>query len=100
MKIELITRKLYFMPHANARVEQTTNGKIMRLISYKTCVATVIGGWLIVNGLYSRTTRKHISAFMREFDRNFQLAKEAFEYGFAVNLDTLEKRYFKTSSVN
>lgn len=100
MKNELITRKLYFMPHANARVEQTFDGKLIRLISYKTCVATVHGGWLIVNGLYSQTTRKHISAFMREFDRHYQLAKEAYEYGFAVNLETLEKRYYKTSSAN
>lgn len=61
-----MVRKLKRMPYANAKVIETPNET--RLQSYETIVATLSNdGWLSVNGLYSMTTRKHISAFVREY---------------------------------
>lgn len=59
-------RKLTAMPYAQAQVVTDEQGT--RLISYTTTVVTIDNdGWLTVHGLYSATTRKHISAFMREY---------------------------------
>lgn len=57
--------KLKFMPYAQAHVAVTSNGAT--LVSYKTPVASIRDGWLTINGLYSMTTRKHLSAFCREY---------------------------------
>ena len=53
------------MPYAQAKVKRFPNHIV--LISYTTEVAEIVGGVLIVHGLYSMTTRKHISAFVREY---------------------------------
>ena len=67
------------MPYANAKVVICENGTT--LISYTTPVATIDNqGWLTINGLYSMTTRKHISAFMREYTgHDYQTAKRIYE---------------------
>lgn len=72
-------RTLSAMPYANAKVVIDEKGTT--LISYTTPVATIDkNGWLIINGLYSMTTRKHISAFMREYaNSNYQTAKLIYE---------------------
>ena len=47
------------MPYAQAKVQILETGENFRcnLVSYTTCVAHIIeGGWLIVNGLYSRSS--------------------------------------------
>ena len=75
MKIRTLTA----MPYANAKVVIDENGTT--LISYTTPVATIDkDGWLVINGLYSMTTRKHIGAFMREYaGHDYQTAKRIYE---------------------
>ena len=62
----MMIRKLAKMPYANATVYAYDNGDV-KLRSYKTDVATICGGWLEIFGLYSMTTRRHISAFVKEY---------------------------------
>lgn len=59
-------RKLSAMPHAQAKVLINDFGDIY-LQSYNTLVASVVNSVLEVGGLYSMTTRKHLSAFAREY---------------------------------
>ena len=61
-------RKLEKIPYGNCRVAILDND-VVELISYETKVAVLDRrtGWLYVNGLYSATTRKHLSAFMAEY---------------------------------
>ena len=51
----------------------------VELWSYTTRIITITpDGWLSCNGLYSRTTIKHIGWFMRERGFTYQLAKQLF----------------------
>ena len=82
-------KKLKDMPYAQAHVEITDNG--VCLFSYVTLVATLEDGWLTITGLYSRTTRKHIAAFMREYtELDYQTAKHLSESGYKMNVLTGE----------
>ena len=91
-----MVKKLEKMPFANARVEISEDGKRIYLWSYKTVVAHIINNWLIVNGLYSMTTRKHISAFMKEYcNSNYATAKDCYENGYMLNIETGEIRFLK-----
>lgn len=66
------------MPYAQARVVREPNAIV--LISYQTAVAAIIGGCLIVNGLYSATTRRHIGAFCREYcGCDYYVAKKCYQ---------------------
>lgn len=59
-------RRLSTRPYAQAKVI-IDNGWIT-LVSYKTKVVTITpSGWIDVKGLFSRTTRNHISAFVKEY---------------------------------
>lgn len=60
------------MPYAQAKVI-IEDGEIY-LKSYNTIVACIIDGYLTVNGLYSMTTRRHISAFAKEYADLFDFA--------------------------
>ena len=60
------------------------------LYSYDTKVAEIRGGWLRIFGLYSMTTRKHISWFMRELGLTYQLAKKLYEDYMVMNIYTGE----------
>lgn len=85
-------KKLTAMPYAQAHIEIDDNGNIA-LFSYTTRVATLTDdGWLKVYGLYSATTRKHISAFCREYCGviTYQDAKAAYEGGYRINIYTGE----------
>lgn len=85
-------KKLSAMPYAQAHVEIDTNNNIS-LFSYVTLVASIThDGWLTVYGLYSMTTRKHISAFMREYgDKlDYASAKAAYEGSYRINIYTGE----------
>lgn len=86
---------LAHMPYAQAHVRMI-NGDAF-LFSYTTLVAELKKDdegqkWLKVNGLYSMTTRKHISAFLKEYapTLNFQTAKDAFLNNYVVCADTGE----------
>lgn len=72
----IIKEKLKAMPYAQAHIVRRTNAII--LVSYTTEVAEIRGGCLVVNGLYSATTRKHISAFCRQFGTDYQTAKKCY----------------------
>lgn len=83
-------KKLSKMPYANAHVEIDENGNIY-LFSYVTLVAQIENDLLTVFGLYSATTRKHISAFMREYtDSDYSIAKHCYENNYSLNLSTGE----------
>lgn len=88
----MIIKKLSKMPYAQAHIEIDESGNIT-LFSYITRVATLTAdGWLIIHGLYSMTTRKHISAFMQEYCQPFdyQTAKKIYEDNMRLNIDTAE----------
>lgn len=85
-------KKLSAMPYAQAHIEIDDNGDIA-LFSYVTRVATLTAdGWLTIYGLYSATTRKHISAFCKEYCGvvAYQDAKAAYEGGYRINIYTGE----------
>ena len=95
MKVTI--KKLSAMPYAQAHVEIDASGNI-HLFSYFTRVATIDeDGWLEIYGLYSRTTRKHIGAFLREYVEypngergSYQLGKMLFLNGWCFNINTGE----------
>lgn len=84
-------KKLSAMPYTQAHVHIDSFGDI-HLISYATVVAKLThNGLLIVFGLYSATTRRHIGAFMREYlDSSYQTAKALYESGMAMDTNTGE----------
>lgn len=65
-------RSLKRMPYAQAKVRDYADiGRDMRVLqSYSTDVIIVERGIMECTGLYSMTTRKHISAFLREYYPN------------------------------
>ena len=91
---QLVDKRLDDMPYAQAGIQHFNNADW--LVSYITHVARITkDGWLYVGGLYSMTTRKHISAFLREMKRNycfrsdlatFATAKRCVEEGIEINL--------------
>lgn len=85
-------RKLSAMPYAQAHVEINENGDIC-LFSYVTLVAWIDrDGWCGCTGTYSQTTRKHISAFAREYAAplDYYSFKKAHAGGYVVNKHTGE----------
>jgi hypothetical protein len=85
-------RKLTAMPYAQAHIEIDENDNIS-LFSYVTRVATLTDdGWLTIYGLYSMTTRKHISAFCKEYCGavDYAMAKKVYEDGYHINIYTGE----------
>lgn len=86
----MIKKKLNSMPYANCRVEQHDDNTLV-LVSYTTPVIKIKEDWLEVLGLYSMTTRRHISAFMKEyFGLSYSLAKELCQNREKINLITGE----------
>ena len=85
-------RKLKEIPYGQCFVE-IANENTFYLWSYRTLVAKVENGWLTIKGLYSMTTRKHIGAFVKEYCAiNYQLAKQLYNDGYMLNIDTGEVR--------
>jgi len=75
------------MPYAQATVYRNPNR--ITLVSYKTTVAEIIGGVLQVYGLYSMTTRKHISAFVREYaNTDYAIAKDCYTKNIGYDIVT------------
>ena len=71
-------KTLKFMPYAQAHVI-LEHGDIT-LISYKTPVATITSDFeFMIAGLYSRTTRRHIKAFIKEYIP-FEMDSESIKY--------------------
>lgn len=90
-------KKLSAMPYAQAHVEIDKEGNTY-LFSYVTLTAILTAdGWLEITGLYSRTTRSHIGAFMKEYvtypsglHGTFQDAKGCYTGGYRLNIETGE----------
>lgn len=88
-------RPLKTMPYAQACVRTYDNGMIV-LQSYSTDVIYVMDNWMTVTGLYSRTTMKHISAFMSEmaekygYNYDYYTAKACWQGNYRMNLTTGE----------
>lgn len=82
-------KKLASMPYAQAQVEITDT---IVLRSYRTAVIIVDSeGWLSCTGTYSQTTRKHIGAFMKEYNfGDYQTAKMLYNEGLKLNVYTGE----------
>lgn len=79
---------------AACKVYEYDNGNKV-LVSYTTAVCELDHeGWLIVNGLYSMTTIKHIGWFMKELGLTYQLAKQIYNDYMKYNIYTgeFEKR--------
>lgn len=84
------TRTLELMPYAQAKVRITDNSTAI-LVSYVTEVASVdCEGWVRVRGLYSATTRRHISAFAREYRASYAAFKRCYEQNLTYNIYTGE----------
>lgn len=76
------------MPYAQAKVLIDDEGNVS-LISYTTKVCSLSNdGWLVCYGLYSATTRKHISNFMREYTpiSDYYTAKCCYERHISFNI--------------
>ena len=80
--------KLKSMPYAQATIRRTST--IITLTSYKTDVAEIRNNVLRVFGLHSATTRKHISAFARQFGADYSIAKKCYTDKVGYNLITKE----------
>jgi len=79
------------MPYANAHVRIGADGTVV-LVSYRTDVVIIDkDGWMRVTGLYSATTRRHISRFMEEYtDKDYYFAKKLYTDGVRYNVNTGE----------
>lgn len=88
-------RPLKEMPYAQACVRTYDNGMIV-LQSYKTDVIYIVNDWMTVTGIYSRTTIRHISAFMKEISAKYDVnlsyytAKACWQGNYRMNLTTGE----------
>lgn len=85
----MTTKVLTKIPTGNAKV--LIEGNLIQLKSYQTIVAEIRDNWLTIYGLYSLTTRKHISAFVEEYcGFGYQLAKTIYEDGYKIDIITGE----------
>lgn len=88
----MTSRRFSNHEQAQAWVNCYDNGT-KALISYTTTVIMIDEeGWLKVNGLYSRTTIKHIGWFMREMGFSYQTAKTLYLNNKEMNIFTGEVR--------
>jgi len=85
-------KKLQSMPYAQAHIE--IHDDTQYLFSYRTLVATIRTEngekWIRCYGLYSATTRKHISAFAKENDLQFTDFKSVAGGSYEMNMSTGE----------
>ena len=90
-------RSLRKMPYAQAKTRDYSDiGIDMRVLqSYLTDVIIVKDGWLECTGLYSMTTRKHISAFLWEYypQITFQMVKAIAGTGAKLDILTGEIKH-------
>ena len=89
-------RKLKLMPYANAYVVENEN--TVKLYSYTTLVAEIkhINDEIFITcyGLFSATTRKHISAFAKENNLTFQDFKAIAGMGYFFNPESGEIKFY------
>lgn len=77
------------IPDGQAQVITHEDGSIT-LFSYSIHVVDINAeGWLTAHGLYNMTTRKHISAFAKEYTPfDYQTIKKLYENGLSINIET------------
>ena len=87
----MTTTTLTAMPYAQATIRKHDDGTIV-LISYETPVAYIeADGRLYIRGLYSATTRRHLSAFASEYcGTDYYTLKRCYEQNLAYNIHTKE----------
>lgn len=86
---EVTKKPLQKMPYAQAEV--ITIGTSTRLVSYNTIAAEITNNILTIYGLYSATTRKHISAFVSEYaNMQYQTARFLYENNLRMDIVTGE----------
>ena len=86
-----VAERLRDMPSAQAGIIYTENG--VQLVSYETIVAEIIDNWLHVYGTFSRTTAKHIGAFLKQFSGlHYSDAKNCINNGVEMNVNTKDER--------
>lgn len=86
----MTTKKFAGHEQAAAKIRYYGNGRI-ELVSYATTVAVIDeSGWLVVNGLYSMTTIKHIGWFMKMFNLSYSTAKALYTDNMTMNVHTGE----------
>jgi len=84
-------KPLKFCPYGSCGLIEYKGNKYLK--SYSTLICKIDqNGWLQCSGLYSRTTIKHIGAFMKEFGegQGYYTAKECYQTRTAFNLFTGE----------
>ena len=92
----MTTKRLRDIPYGNVKVRIYKNekGEEYRTVlqSYATDVVEIDkNGWVFVNTLYSRTTRKHISAFCREYlPFDYYTLKQCYYEDTVINKNTGE----------
>ena len=86
-----VSKKLKYLPYAQAGI-RVISPNCVQLVSYETVVIEIDRGWLFVNGLYSMTTRRHISAFVKEWlpGLTYRDIKNLYENGQKLNIHTGE----------
>ena len=86
----ILDRPLSRMPYATAGVNVECDG--VSLWSYTTCAAEIHENALTVSCLCSNTTRRHVSAFLREYAPRitYQDAKRAYNAGVPIDIRTGE----------
>ena len=107
-----VDRRLETMPSAQAGIiyhidDTDANGRYFRrpgvtLISYETAAATLsYDGILTVDCLCSVTTRRHVSAFLREYcpGITYQDAKAAHAGGYSIDITTGDHIDLKTGEI-
>ena len=84
-------KKLKYCPYGKCYAVIDEYGAIS-LVSYATTVITIDPmGWLTCSGTYSRTTIKHIGAFMKEYTNlTYHDAKRAYTGNHTINIHTGE----------
>ena len=82
-------KRLTNHPYANCEI--IINPGYIACKSYNTIVATIQGGWLVINGFYSATTKRHIGEFVKEYANiSYQIAKRLYNDGYKYNIYTGE----------
>ena len=99
----MIIRKLCNMPYAQAQIREYRKSEGCKrnydiLQSYQTDVLMIDYDKCTVTcyGLYSRTTRKHISSFMREKGLDYSIAKKCYEENADYNF--LDRKYIRAGA--
>jgi len=85
-------KPLKYCPYGSCGTIERSNGNVY-LKSYSTFVLCLTSeGWLQCSGIYSRTTIKHIGAWLKEYAPgvSYYTAKQCYTEGKAYNIHTGE----------